>query len=68
MDAAYRVLDVELRLEAIRDVVGAAHDQQVVRHLVGIGGTGACAVSRQVVILRVDANAKALVVALAPLR
>ena len=68
MDAADRVLDVELRLEAVRDVGGAARDQQVVRHLVGVGGTGAGAVPRQVGVFRVDADAKALAVALGPRR
>ena len=47
MEAADRILDVELVLELVGDGIGAADDQQVVGNLVGIGRARAGAVSSQ---------------------
>ena len=47
MDAADRILDVELVLESVGDGIGAADDQQVVGNLVGIGRARAGAMTGQ---------------------
>src|SRR5204862_7227783 len=50
-DPADRVVDVELVLDAVRDLLGGGDQEQVVRPLLGSRGAGAGAEPREVLLL-----------------
>src|SRR3954452_21676976 len=47
MDSSYGILDVQLVLEAERNLLGIADDQQVIGHVPGVGRAGAGSVERE---------------------